>query len=62
MVYCLQGGLLALFKLTLLDYYKGKELSRRGVAPFLTYKASYGQPYCNVVMQLSQEMGWSFCL
>lgn len=62
MVYCTQGGLLVLFELTLLDYHKGKELSRRGVVPFLPCKASDVQPYCNVIVQLSQEMGWSFCL
>lgn len=61
-VYCMEGGLPVLFKLSVLDYHKGKELSRRGVAPFLPYKASYGQSHCSVVVQLSQEMGWSLCL
>lgn len=46
------GGLAVLFKLTLLvKSSAGKELSRRGVVPFLPCKASYGQPHCSCAAQ-----------
>ena len=41
-------------KLTVLDYHKGEELSKRGVVQLLPYKASYGQSYRDVIVHLSQ--------
>lgn len=51
---CFAWRIISFLKLTILDYCKAEERSRRGVVQLLPYKASYGQSYCDVIVPLSQ--------